>query len=309
LAWQSFSNNPEKFFGRLFNAGGAFLRQLPDFLWRSYQMNIAEPSWMPKRWITLLAVLGIIWVVMRWGNRRELSFWFLMLGSILLSAAFVYFDDGRRTLAASVPLLALFVSMGMAAPDIATTKTVGPNVKLLRGGGGVLLVAALLFLSVPWLASRFSPVESIAGGALSPKANEAIVFGGRRITGFLIVADDAPRRDDVPTLHLSEFKRIVQASDIERYQGLIHPTSPPLPFGFIYAPRLEKGPTGALFFIVPSIVMERGDVQAWRLRQFEKWHIKPPLVAGLTNEFWVYVGQADPLRIESAGVEKAPQEQ
>jgi hypothetical protein len=60
------------------------------------------------------------------------------------------------------------------------------------------------------------------------------------MTGFLVVANGEPLRTDLPRIHLSE--NIHEQSYIEEYyQGLLHPVAPKLPFGFVFAPRLEKG--------------------------------------------------------------------
>jgi hypothetical protein len=46
-------------------------------------------------------------------------------------------------------------------------------------------------------------------------------------------------------------------------QELIHPVTPPLPFGFVFAPRLEKGASSYTEFIVPAEVLERHAVPRW----------------------------------------------
>jgi hypothetical protein len=164
---------------------------------------------------------------------------------------------------------------------------------LLRYGKVIMLIVMLLFFSIPWLAHRLSPVESITGGALAPTPNEAIVFGGRRITGFLIVDDGTPLRHDIPTLHLSDFEEVIKESNIESYQELIHPQRPPVPFGFIFSPRLEQGLPSNHQFIVPPEVLGRREIRAWRFHTEERQ--KPgPLGGGFF--YWLYVTHAEPLR-------------
>jgi hypothetical protein len=65
------------------------------------------------------------------------------------------------------------------------------------------------------------------------------------MSGFLVVSDGVLLRDDVPSIHLPEFEAILERSGIEQYQDLIHPSLPPLPFGYVFAPRLEKGSISA----------------------------------------------------------------
>jgi hypothetical protein len=66
--------------------------------------------------------------------------------------------------------------------------------------------------------------------------------------------------------------------------------TPPLPFGFVFAPRLEKGTFSANQFIVPADVIERRDVSAWHF-QLKRWEYKP----NGYGEFWFYVTKAEPL--------------
>jgi hypothetical protein len=115
------------------------------------------------------------------------------------------------------------------------------------------------------------------------------VFGGRRMSGFLVVEDGLPLRGDVPMIHFADFAAIITQSNIEFRQELIHPVIPPLPFGFVFAARLEKGVSSFTQFIVPGEVLERPDVRSWRFR-FTPWHHKPNEV----DNYWFYVTKAEP---------------
>jgi hypothetical protein len=140
------------------------------------------------------------------------------------------------------------------------------------------------------MAHRFGSVGETVGGPLLQKPDQAFVFGGPRMAGFLVVADDEPLRSDVPSLHLADFDAIVSRSNMEIYQELIHPVLPPLPFGFIYAPRLEKGVQSLTQFIVPAEVLERPSVPTWRFHLL-RWGYKPTAGYG---ELWFYVTKAEP---------------
>jgi len=161
---------------------------------------------------------------------------------------------------------------------------------LSRYGSLGLIVMASLFVCVPWMAHRFSPVRAMVGDSLFPKHDEAFVFGGRRMSGFLVVEDGLPLRSDVPTLHLADFEAIIKQSEVEFYQGLLNPVTPPLPFGFVFAPRLEKGVSSIYQYIVPAEVVESPNVPAWHFT-LERWGYKP---GGF--EYWFYVTKAEPLR-------------
>jgi hypothetical protein len=160
---------------------------------------------------------------------------------------------------------------------------------LSQYGAWGLLLAALLFVSVPSIAHRFSPVKALVGDDLRQRQDEAFVFGGRQMSGFLVIEDGLPLRNDVPTLHLADFEAIVRQSGVELYQGLLHPMMPPLPFGFVFAPRLEKDYHSWHQYIVPAEVVERHDVAAWHF-ELKQWQKKPTAFA-----YWFYVTKAEPL--------------
>jgi hypothetical protein len=182
----------------------------------------------------------------------------------------------------------MFFAMGMSSPASAPATSSSPSRLSLYGLVG-LIAAALLFVCVPWTAHHFFSQGRWADAAPLQKKDEAFVFGGRRMSGFLVVSDGMPLRDDVPSIHLPEFEGILRQSGIEQYQGLIHPSLPPLPFGFVFAPRLEKGGESGSLYIVPPEVVERRDVPAWHF-DLKRWGYTP----GRYGEYWFYVTKAEP---------------
>src|SRR5260370_19616785 len=104
--------------------------------------------------------------------------------------------------------------MGMSSP--VSQRRVAPlRSWSSRYGSLGLVVTAALFVCVPWMAHRFSPIEAMVGDNLLQKQDEAFVFGGRRMSGFLVVEDGLPLRSDVPTLHLADFEAIIKQSEVE----------------------------------------------------------------------------------------------
>jgi hypothetical protein len=291
LAWDNFKKDPTILFGRLAAAVHEFATQLPELFWRGYLWRELEPNWLPRTFLSMLSVFGVLYVMIRRREEGEIAFWLLLWASVVASAAFVFFDDGRRVLTASYPLLFLFFAMGITGPRLTAKRYLKSDGRLLRYGTATVPILILLFLSIPWLAHRLSPVENSTGDVLAPTPNEAIIFGGRRITGFLIVDDGIPLRHDIPTLHLSDFEEVIKQSNIEFYQGLIHPERPPMPFGFIFAPRLEHGAQSAHTFIVPLEVLKHHEVRAWRLH-LKEWQRRESDY----GPFWFYVTYAEPLR-------------
>jgi hypothetical protein len=288
MAWTSFRAKPEIFFNRLADNLETFAADFPNVIWRGYLTTVNEPNWLFRNTLTALCLAGLAYIIARRANFVELAFWALLWASILASAALIYPDDGRRTLAASHPLIVMFFAMGMSSPAL-TPATVAPPFRLSRYGWIGLTAAALLFLCVPWMTHRFSEGTSVSAAPLE-KSGEAFVFGGRRMSGVLVVKDDVPLRNDIPSVHLSEFEGIVRQSSIEEiYQDLIHPILPPLPFAFVFAPRLEKDARTVFLYIVPPEVVERRDVPAWHFN-LKRWGYKP----GGYGEYWFYVTKAEP---------------
>lgn len=289
MAWENFEAQPGTFFRRLALSAASFATEFPDVIWKGYGTAIDEPEWLYPNVLTAVCLIGLLHIVVRRAKAAELTFWMLLWTSIVASASIIYFEDGARALAASHPLIALFFAMGMSNPTSEQGETLASSSRWSRYGAFGLIVVAMLFVCIPWMAHRFFPVETIRGDRLALKADDAFVFGGRRMSGFLVVADGLPLRSDVPSLHLSDFDSIIRQSHVEYYQELIHPTLPPLPFGFVFAPRLEIDIQSRFQYIVPAEVVERRDVAAWHFK-LKRWGYKP----ARQNEYWFYVANAEP---------------
>jgi hypothetical protein len=289
MAWQNVTAHPEVLLHRLLATSYDFLRDLPDRPFIGY----SEPAPMPvsaKTFVTLISIAGVIFALARRRERGELELWMLLWLSIVTSAAFVFNDDGKRALAVSYVSLAVFFALGFADPTpvIITTLQKDNERWLSRYGVSCFALAAVLFFGIPWFAYRMSPMRHAIAGDLVTKTNEAVVFGGRRMSGFLVVPDGVPLRSDVPTVDFSTFSAILEQSGIEQYQGLVNPHAPETPFGFVYTPMLA-GRRNVLY-IVPPEVMERKEVLAWRF-DLEEWQRKPPY-----GPYWYLVTHAEPLR-------------
>jgi hypothetical protein len=290
MAWDNFQTHPEVFFQRLGAGIQFFYSQLPRTIWRGYSARVDEPAWFLRPALIVLILTGLWFVAAREANAIELSFWALLGASLTASAAIVAFDDGMRVLAASYPLIALLLAAGFATPSPKQPATPdGPRLTL-HGSLGLLL-AAILMAMIPWIAHRISPAAATTTAASPSRTGDALVYGGRRISGFLVVADGERLRSDTPTIHVSDFSAIVALSRVEvAYQGLLHPVAPPLPFGFVTAPRMERGVATNQYYIVPAEVMEKRDVPAWRF-ETAPWNHKEDM----KGNYWVNVTSATPL--------------
>jgi hypothetical protein len=286
-AWENLRNDPRVFLARLADNAKLFVQNFPDVIWRGYGTEILEPEWLNREILMVISLAGLFYLAKRVAQPAELRFWLLFWISIVASASVIYLDDSPRTLAVSQPLMALFLAIGLSGPVPATSAVLPKPVS--RYGWLAPVLAAALSVSVPWMLHRFSPIHALAGRDLDLKPDEAAVFGGRRMTGFLVVANGSPLRHDIATLNLAQFDAIIRRSGVEVIQGLIHPVTPPLPFGFIFAPRIEPGVASANQYIVPAEVLERPDVPAWRFK-LQRWGYK-----GI-GEYWYRVTHAEPLR-------------
>ena len=146
----------------------------------------------------------------------------------------------------------------------------------------------ILFLAVPWLVHRTAPPAVLA----KPSLNEQQVFGGEEDVWLpRRLADDQPLRRDVPSLHLTDFAKLITLSNVEIYQPLLKGRTPELPFGFISAPRMEAGSASDNQFIVPAHVLLDKGVEAWRFKTAEWSRIEGNSI------YWVLVTDAQPVKI------------
>ena len=282
FAWQNFLAEPEVFLRRLMAGVVAFAEQFPEVMWKGYGVAVHKPTWLFPKALTAIFLIGLAYVGARVYGKVEIAFWALVWTSILASSAIIYSDDGSRALAASHPLIALFLATGMTNSTVVGI-TRPESARLLRYGTLGLVIAAAFFICGPWIAHRFPPI----GQKLEyiPKSNpdEAFVFGGRQMSGFLVLGNSQPLRADIPTIHLKDFEEMVALSGI--YESLLRPVTPEPPFGFIFAPRLERGIVSPSQFVVPANVMEH--------RESLAWHFKLRLLQPNSEE-WFYAEKVEP---------------
>jgi hypothetical protein len=286
FAWQNFAAKPTVFLARLTAGVRGFLSHFPVVMWKGYSVTLDRRLGLFGTILTVISLIGLFSLARRGTSAAEIAFWCLMGLSILASSALIYLDDGARTLAASQPLVALFIAMGMSDPQSPSCQTRAGG-KLVAYGTSGLIVAALLAVSVPSMAYRLSSTQA------DPKqpsgSGEIIVAGGAKMSGVLVLADEAPLRADVPSLHLGDFEALVAQSGVEAYQGLTHPVTPALPFGFVFAVPVGSAMTAPNMFIVPAEVVDRRDVRAWHFR-LAPWSHK----MDAQGQYWFLVTQAEP---------------
>jgi hypothetical protein len=287
-AWKNLRADPGPFFSRLTEGVQTFATDYPSVMWKGHGRAVDLPAWLFPNVLAAMSLIGLLYGATQRAKAVELTFWTLLWASIVASSSVVYLEDGSRVLAASHPMMALFFAFGMSS--FASAPAEAPSRSRLSRNGFVGLIAAgMLFVGIPWMAYRLSSIGTMVSATPPEKQTQAFVFGGRRMSGFLVIDDDLPLRNDIPSLHLADFAAILEQSNVESYQNLIHPTLPPLPFGFVFAPRVEKGSISAPLYIVPAEVVERRDVSAWHF-ELKPWGEKQNGGGG----YWFYVTKAEP---------------
>ena len=270
---------------RLARGGLGFLSRIPVTVTQGYMRPTPSVIFSPNVFV-VVATCGLAAAAWLYWSSREAIFWLLVMGSITASSAFVYFDDGLRVMTASYPLIALFWTRGLQQP---ADHSAPPSERKLSYGGiliGVVLVVCVLVIpaSAPrlinWLGSP--PLFTAA-------ADQNYIYGGRRMSGFVIVADNEQPLKGAPSMTLSNFQAVVKASGVESYQGLVENDPPPTPFAFIYAPRAERHAQSNYSYIVPPEVFLNKSVPFWRLTVRE-WQRKPDM--GL---YWYLAERAEPI--------------
>jgi hypothetical protein len=250
---------------------------------------VQPPPWFRPRMLTATAYFGLAWLMWRRRETKEISFWLLVCVAVGASASLVWADDGRRVMSSAYPLMATFLASGLFRPS--HSPAVRPRSTAAHTAALVLVFSSIVFAGFgPLFLARLGVGQNNDKPAADADSNVYYVYGGARSTGVLVMPDGADLPITVPSLHFSEFERLVVRSRIEPYyHGLIHPTAPKPPFGFIEPPRMEKDRSGAVLFIVPPEVMLQKDVYGWRLTTMP-WQSKP----GVAN-YWFFVTQAEPI--------------
>jgi hypothetical protein len=283
-AIENIRNQPLVIVSRLIQGGREFANSVPETLTRGY-LQPPENRSLPLGLFFSSSIVGLIVLLMRRSSRPsllELSFWTLTISSILASSMFVYFDDGRRTMAVSYPLLALALASCLAISGPLDEKPRGDRASLGWIGVGAYLLG---LVALPWVIHH-TATDAISAGA---QEDQQFVFGGRRITGVLVVADDQELPTEVPSIHITDFAKLIDLSHIEIYQPLLTGRIPALPFGFIAAPRREAGISSRNQYIVPPEVLLRRDVSSWKFYTVE-WSHRPG-----KPTYWLLVESPEPL--------------
>ena len=294
-ALDNLRNDPRTFAARLWTGVSGFVSDAPNILLQGY-MLVVPPKWFPQGLCVSLCFLAASFMLVARSSPQERLFWLLLVLGTVTSAAFVYVDDGRRVLVASYPLLAVGFTMGLVGPRrcraVAGERYTRFHAMPTENAWSLATAAVVLTCSIVLPALAIHLAHSIPTVSIVERQGEHVVFGGRRLSGFIVTADDVPTSFSVPTITLSDFRAIVKHSNIEAYQGLLTPEAPPVPFGLVAGESIERGVRSGFLYIVPEDVVRRCDVALWRF-SVSDWQLKPG-----NPTYWYFVTHAEPARIQ-----------
>jgi hypothetical protein len=282
-ALENIADHPTVLLNRLADGAEEFVETLPLTLTQGY-LGGSDVDDQLKAAFWAIALIGLVSFA-RHASRGERLFWVLFWLSVIASSGFVYFDDGKRTMMVIYPLAALYFASSLSRPALASPSYRRPvPIGAAAAAAGLVLAWAIL---TPAVAHALRPRE--LSRQWDERKDEHIVYGGSRMGGVLVVADDAPLPTDVASVHLSDFRAAVASSGVELYQNLVTPEPPPLPFGFVATITRGVKFTTDVLFIVPPDVMFRRDVTTWRF-QLQEFGRKKPYAS-----YWYLVTKAEPV--------------
>jgi hypothetical protein len=127
----------------------------------------------------------------------------------------------------------------------------------------------VLVVAAPALAHRwFPPIPAEVARAVTHYARDEVLIG-RRLgwAGFAVYADAAPLPRDIPAMHWSTFRSVLERSGIEAsYHSLLENQAEiEPPFSVLTASIQPPGGENAAYAVGPIALMQRRDIAYWRV--------------------------------------------
>jgi hypothetical protein len=184
-----------------------------------------------------------------------------VFGSVVLSAAFVFNDDGGRVLTVTHVFIALMLVLGLSTPIARQVNSQLPAISTRTATVAVVAgILAMAFAPVVGRAVVWSPAYAIGG-----RGDIHVVPPVPTLTGFLVIPDGAVRPSNVPAMHASVFSEIIRFTKIENDLGrFLTDALTRVPFAFVTAPRIDGINQVNLYLAPPQVLTESG-VRAWLL--------------------------------------------
>jgi hypothetical protein len=274
-AFDHMQAHPQVIRTRLADGFFHFLENLPQRLLGGYRA-VPAPGWFGVRYWPAIILLLLVVYGFRRARPSERGFWLLLVGSVMLSAPVVIFDDGWRALVASYPALGMLMALAFSTSAGPLEQRAGAGgIPFAAGVAGITLIGMLL---APLLNHHLDPLglRDLDAPLAGEPADESIILGGRALSGIVVVPDDtAPSA--LHAVRWSDFVQMIEYAGVEAYQPLTAHLPPP-PFAFVNGPVL----TGPITFLVASERLVRD-------RTVEFWQLERRSVGPLSGPFWTAV--------------------
>jgi hypothetical protein len=257
LAWEGLRTDPTKLFSKLYKNGSSFLWVLPHNMIVAHDPPIVLQPGTARNLLALL-IPGMAYFVFRKGRAADTVLFVALFVLIFLSALLIFHHDGWRSLYATHPLMALIFAIGFANPAATESTTPSPSASAMLTFSGIVAGALIV---APFVVRHLGepPAQIAAPG-------QRFVYGGRMVTGFIIVPDGTPPMKQTPSLPASTFASIMTRVPMETEWGpFIADITSRAPIAFFWTPDLRISTrSGGLYFGPPEIVTNR-KAKAWRL--------------------------------------------
>jgi hypothetical protein len=174
--------------------------------------------------------------------------------------------------------IAWFLALGFTAPGLVTLRNNSFPRWRWQTGAATLVAIAAIFLFVPALSHMLAEREIASHGPVGrPTENEHILAGGKRITGFLVAADEADSNTSVPTLPWSKFVEVIEMIRLQNEFGpFLNDLVGKTPFAFVTGVRLDAR-WQQLLYIAPLELIEQRDAWAWKLTLLPRQSNESPI--------------------------------
>src|SRR5262249_13581122 len=150
-------------------------------------------------------------------------------------------DAGWRALHVTNIFVAGFLASAFGVAGAITPRPVAVTRWQWQVGATAIAAAAVLVVLAPVVAGAQAEADVAAHPAFDPVGpHERIVLGGRSITGFLVLPDGSARPASIPSLHLSDFIRLVRVGGIEGDFGPSQAFAERVPFALVCTPRIDR---------------------------------------------------------------------
>jgi hypothetical protein len=232
-----------------------YLNDLPSLPTTWYRWDGATA--LESSFLYVLSLLGWIYALRPRANSAAVAFALFVGLGIITSVPFVYFDDARRVLYATNPLVALLIAGGLFAPGALRLR----SATLQCRTGAITIVAAVAIALMLPLGLRLIGIGKSGRPATSGLADKEIIIAGHAMqTGFVVLPDSTQQLPGVPSMTISKLREFLTVAGLPR---TIIESLPQPPFAFILPFELER-PSFYIYLVPPEVFREK-TVDRWKV--------------------------------------------